>query len=103
MYKLYLHLSFSGAVWDTQLVLLNATRQWFYSFCATPNNLGVPVSSWGNLEYNRVGLTVYIASCKEGNKVLFGGMFFILYVIILKHSISVIYMSTVNKSHISPI
>jgi hypothetical protein len=30
-----------------------------YSFCATPNNLGVPVSSWGTLEYNRVGLTVY--------------------------------------------
>jgi hypothetical protein len=32
-----------------------------YSFCATPNNLGVPVSSWGTLEYNRVGLTVYLA------------------------------------------
>jgi hypothetical protein len=31
-----------------------------YSFCATPNNLGVPVSSWGTLEYNRVGLTIYI-------------------------------------------
>jgi hypothetical protein len=29
-----------------------------YSFCATPNNLGVPVSSWGTLEYNRVGLTI---------------------------------------------
>jgi hypothetical protein len=23
------------------------------------NNLGVPVSSWGTLEYNRVGLTMY--------------------------------------------
>jgi hypothetical protein len=23
------------------------------------NNLGVPVSSWGTLEYNRVGLTLY--------------------------------------------
>jgi hypothetical protein len=31
-----------------------------YSFCAPPNNLGVPVSSWGTLEYNRVDLTVYI-------------------------------------------
>jgi hypothetical protein len=30
-----------------------------YSFCAPPNNLGVPVSSWGTLEYNRVDLTVY--------------------------------------------
>jgi hypothetical protein len=40
-------------------LVLNATRQWFIRFCATPNNLGVPVSSWGTLEYNRVGLTVY--------------------------------------------
>jgi hypothetical protein len=30
-----------------------------YSFCAPPNNLGVPVSSWGTLEYNRVDLTIY--------------------------------------------
>ena len=41
------------------LVLINATRQWFIRFCATPNNLGVPVSSWGTLEYNRVGLIPY--------------------------------------------
>jgi hypothetical protein len=40
-------------------LVLNATREWFYAFSATPNNLGVPVSSWGTLEYNRVGLTVY--------------------------------------------
>jgi hypothetical protein len=32
-----------------------------YSFCAPPNNLGVPVSSWGTLEYNRVDLTLYIS------------------------------------------
>jgi hypothetical protein len=31
-----------------------------YSFCAPPNNLGVPVSSWGTLEYNRADLTIYI-------------------------------------------
>jgi hypothetical protein len=30
-----------------------------YSFCVPPNNLGVPVSSRGTLEYNRVDLTVY--------------------------------------------
>ncbi len=39
-------------------LVLNATRQWFIRFCATPNNLGVPVSSWGTLEYNRADLTV---------------------------------------------
>jgi hypothetical protein len=47
-------------------LVLNATRQWFIRFCATPNNLGVPVSSCGTLEYNRVGLTIYI-SCPWGN------------------------------------
>jgi hypothetical protein len=30
-----------------------------YSFCVPPNNLGVPVSSRGTLEYNRVDLTIY--------------------------------------------
>jgi hypothetical protein len=30
-----------------------------YSFCVPPNNLGVPVSSRGTLEYNRVDLTLY--------------------------------------------
>jgi hypothetical protein len=29
-----------------------------YSFCVPPNNLGVPVSSWGTLEYNRADLTI---------------------------------------------
>jgi hypothetical protein len=43
-------------------LVLNATREWFIRFCATPNNLGVPVSSWGTLEYNRVGLTLYSLS-----------------------------------------
>jgi hypothetical protein len=42
-----------------------ATLEWFIRFCVPPNNLGVPVSSRGTLEYNRVDLTVY-SNVKRG-------------------------------------
>ncbi len=60
MYKLYLHLSFSESVWDTQLVLCWLRLASGLFVLRTTNNLGVPVSSRGTLEYNRVDLTIYI-------------------------------------------
>jgi hypothetical protein len=39
-------------------LVLNATREWFTLSVPRQNNLGVPVSGLGTLEYNRVGLTI---------------------------------------------
>ena len=60
MYKLNLHISFSGVVWDTLLVLwLIWLASNFYSSGDTFCNLGAPVSSLGTLEHDRAGLTIY--------------------------------------------
>ncbi len=53
-------------------LVINSTREYFLLFWCRANNLGVPVSSLGTLEHNRMGLTVYTDSVWLGGS---GGMF----------------------------